>query len=58
MLISIPGGGIVDALNYQNINIADVTPITISAGPAVSITGVEGSQLVNQTVATFSLTWG
>ena len=35
MLITIPGAGIVDAINYQKINIIDVGPLVITPGPAV-----------------------
>ena len=35
VLITIPGAGIVDAINYQVINITDVGPLVITPGPAV-----------------------
>ena len=54
VLISIPGAGIVDAINYQQVNITDLPPIVITPGPAVAINGVENVPLVNQTVATFT----
>ncbi len=54
VLISVPGAGVVDAINYQQIDISDVAPIVVTSGPAVSFNGVEGVQLVNQTVGTFT----
>ena len=54
IIISIPGAGTVDAVNYQNINITDTTPIAITPGPAVTINTVEGFQNVNTMVSTFT----
>ncbi len=54
VLISIPGAGTVDAINYTQINITDVSPLVITPGPAVSINSVEGFQLVNAIVGTFT----
>jgi len=54
VLITIPGFGTVDALDYSQINITNVAPIVITPGSAVSINSVEGFQLVNQIVGTFT----
>ena len=54
VLITIPGAGIVDAVNYQIINIVDAAPIVITPGPAVTINTVEGFQNVNAIVGTFT----
>src|SRR5208337_3075358 len=54
VLISIPGAGIVDAINYAQINITDVGPLVITPGPAVAIKSAEGFQLVNTIVGTFT----
>ncbi len=54
VLIGIPGAGIVDALNYTQINIFDVGPLVITPGPAVSINTVEGFQNVDSIVGTFT----
>ena len=54
VLITIPGAGIVDAIDYTQINITDVTPLTITPGAAVSINGVEGAPIVNTLVGTFT----
>ena len=54
VLISIPGAGIVDAINYQQINITDTSPLVITPGPAVAINTVEGFQNVDAIVGTFT----
>ena len=55
VLISIPGAGTVDAMNYsEHQHSPTPLPIVVTPGPAVTINGVEGFQLVNQTVATFT----
>ena len=54
LLISIPGAGTVDAVNYQFVNITDVGPIVITPGPAATINTVEGFQNVNSIVGTFT----
>jgi hypothetical protein len=54
VLITIPGFGIVDAINYQVINITDVSPVVITPGPAVTINTVEGFNYVNAIVGTFT----
>jgi hypothetical protein len=54
VLISIPGAGIVDAINYQTINIVNVAPIVITPGPAATINTVEGFQNVNTIAGTFT----
>ena len=54
LLITIPGAGIVDALNYQVINITDTGPLVITPGPAVAINTVEGFQNVDSIVGTFT----
>ena len=55
VLISIPGAGIVNAINYQQINIVNVGPIVINPGPAVFINTVEGFQNVDAIVGTFTV---
>jgi large repetitive protein len=55
VLISIPGAGIVDAINYANINITDVAPLTITPGTSPSFSTVEGSSATNAIVGTFTL---
>jgi large repetitive protein len=55
VLITIPGAGTVDAVNYQQINITDVGPLTITPGAARMINSVEGFQLVDAIVGTFTL---
>ncbi len=54
VLISIPGAGIVDAINYSQINITDTSPLVITPGPAVAINSVEGFQNVDAIVGTFT----
>ena len=54
VLISIPGAGIVDAINYQHIHITGTSPLVITPGPAVSLTTAEGFQNVNTIVGTFT----
>ncbi len=54
LLITIPGAGIVDAVNYQAINIFDVGPLVITPGPAATINTVEGFQNVDSIVGTFT----
>jgi hypothetical protein len=56
VLITIPGAGTVDAINYDQINIVDLGPAVITPGPALTINTVEGFQLVDAVVGTFSLT--
>jgi hypothetical protein len=53
LLISIPGFGTVDAINYQVINITNTSPLVITPGPAVAINTVEGFNYVNAIVGTF-----
>ena len=55
VLISIPGAGIVDAINYQQINITGLGPLVITPGPAVTINSVEGFQNVDAIVGTFTV---
>jgi hypothetical protein len=55
VLISIPGAGTVDATAYQQINLINVGSLTITPGPAVAFSTVEGFQNVNTTVATFTM---
>jgi hypothetical protein len=54
VLISIPGFGRVDAVDYGTINITNTAPIVVTPGPAVSINSIEGFHLVNQLVGTFT----
>ena len=54
VLITIPGAGIVDAVNYNKINIVDLGPLVITPGPAVTINTVEDFQNVNSIVGTFT----
>jgi len=54
VLISIAGAGTVDAINYQQINITDVSPLVITPGPAAAINTVEGFQNVDAIVGTFT----
>src|SRR5262249_29109509 len=54
ILISIPGFGTVDAINYQIINILNMGPVVITPGPAVTINTVEGFQNVDAIVGTFT----
>jgi hypothetical protein len=54
LLISIPGFGTVDAINYQVINITGMSPVVITPGPAVTINTVEGFNYVNALVGTFT----
>ena len=54
VLITIPGAGIVDAINYQHINITDLGPLVITPGPAVAINTVEDFQNVDAIVGTFT----
>ncbi len=54
LLITIPGAGIVDAVNYQVINITDVGPLVITPGPAAVINTVEDFQNVDTIVGTFT----
>ncbi len=54
VLITIPGAGIVDAINYEAINIFDLGPLVITPGPAVTINTVEGFQNVDSIVGTFT----
>ena len=49
-----PGAGIVDAINYSNINILNSPSVPPVPGPTVTINSVEGFQLVNATVGTFT----
>ncbi len=55
VVITIPGAGTVDAIDYAQINLSNCPPLVITPGPAVSINSVEGFQLVNSVVATFTL---
>ena len=54
VLITIPGAGIVDAINYQTINIINAAPIVITPGPPVTINTVENFQNVDAIVGTFT----
>jgi hypothetical protein len=54
VLISIPGAGTVDAINYAQIKVTGVSPLVITPGPGVSINSVAGFQLVNTIVASFT----
>jgi len=56
VLITLPGFGSVLATDYQVINItnAATSPPVITPGPAVTINSVEGFQLVNALVGTFT----
>ena len=54
VLISIPGAGIVDAINYQQINIVGLGTVVITPGPAIFINSVEGFQNVDAIVGTFT----
>ena len=54
VLITIPGAGIVDAINYQIINIIERGAARDHAGPAVTINTVEGFQHVDAIVGTFT----
>jgi hypothetical protein len=55
VLITIPGAGTVDAIGYQQINITNPGPLTITAGPALTINGIAGYQVVDALVGTFTL---
>jgi hypothetical protein len=55
LLISIPGAGVVDAINYQQISIINTAPIVITPGPAVTINSVEGFRTVDAIVGTFTV---
>ena len=54
VLITIPGAGVVDAINYNKINITDLGPLVITPGPAVTINTVEDFQNVDSIVGTFT----
>ena len=54
VLISIPGAGTVDAINYQNINILNAAPLVITPGPPATINTVEGFNYVDAIVGTFT----
>ncbi|HZZ42239.1 MAG TPA: hypothetical protein VFE58_04835 [Tepidisphaeraceae bacterium] len=54
ILISIPGAGTIDAFDYANINITNITPLVITPATAVTIHTVEGTPLTNQIVGTFT----
>ena len=51
--ISVPGAGTVDVLNYQSVNIIDVTPLVVTP-TAVPISSVEGFNYVNIPVGSFT----
>ena len=55
VLVSIPGAGVIDAINYAQINVTDVSPLVITPGPAASINSVKGHPLINAIVGTFTL---
>jgi hypothetical protein len=55
ILITIPDGGTVDAINEPQTNITNAEPLTITPGPPDTINGVEGYPLANPIVATFTL---
>ena len=55
VFISIPGFGRVDATNYQIINITGTTPLVITPGPPTTINSVEGFNLTDAIVGTFSV---
>jgi hypothetical protein len=53
-IVSLPGFGSVDAKNYASINATSIAPVTITPGPAASLTSVEGFRLTDAIVATFT----
>jgi len=55
VLVSIPGAGTFDAVDYQQINITNAGPLTITPGPARTINAVAGYPLVDAIVGTFTL---
>ena len=54
ILITIPGAGTVDAINYQQVNITDTAPVAPVAGAALTINSIEDFQLVDARVGTFT----
>jgi hypothetical protein len=57
ILISIPGFGTVDAINYQTINITDAGPAVITPGAPRVINTVEGFQNVDTITGTFTASY-
>ena len=53
--IVIPGFGRVDATSYENVNITNVGPLVITPGPARTINTVEGFNLTDAIVGTFTM---
>src|SRR4029077_12011622 len=54
VLITVPGAGTVDALNYQQINITNTAAVAPVPGPVLTINSIEDFQLVNTRVGTFT----
>jgi hypothetical protein len=58
VLIALPGYGTVDVLNYQNFNFSDLGGLPIRPGPARTINTVEGFNLTDAIVGTFTFLAG
>lgn len=54
VLLSRPGSGTLDARNFEQITISNGSPVSPVAGPVQTVQGVEGTTIIDATLATFT----